>query len=96
MLTLELMTGEQPFSNIPRDINVLYDLAKGKLPERPGPSATLRGLSDELWMLMRQCWHKKPESRPSMTDIKLKIEQLIGNHETASSAQGQMINMLLT
>jgi son of sevenless-like protein len=76
MLCLELMTGEHPFSDLPRDVNVTMQLARGKLPSRPGPLATARGLSDELWALMHQCWSKRPESRPSMTIIKSKLEHM--------------------
>jgi len=91
MLCLELMTGEQPFSELPRDINVTMKLAKGKLPSRPGAIATARGLNDELWALMRQCWSRKPESRPSMAVVKSKIERL----RQSSPTRGQIANLLL-
>ncbi|KAG6861734.1 hypothetical protein C0995_012738 [Termitomyces sp. Mi166 len=70
MVCLELMTGEQPFESVTRDIVVLRELDQGKLPERPGRQATAHGLKDELWSLMKQCWHIKPESRPTMTVVK--------------------------
>jgi son of sevenless-like protein len=78
MVCLEIMTGEQPYSNIPRDITVLRELDHGKIPDRPARTFTARGLNDELWALMRRCWHKKPEVRPSMTLIKAKLAELRG------------------
>ncbi|RDB23999.1 Serine/threonine-protein kinase STY17 [Hypsizygus marmoreus] len=78
MVCLELMTGEQPFSRISRDIIVLRELDQGKLPERPGRQITAQGLSDDLWVLMKKCWHKRPESRPSMTYVKEKLAELRG------------------
>ncbi|KAG5645836.1 hypothetical protein DXG03_005177 [Asterophora parasitica] len=78
MVCLELMTGEQPFSKISRDIIVLRDLDGGKLPERPSRQVTAQGLSDDLWALMKKCWHKKPDHRPSMTAIRERIAEIQG------------------
>ncbi|KAF8061461.1 hypothetical protein FPV67DRAFT_1509075 [Lyophyllum atratum] len=84
MVCLELMTGEQPFSRISRDIMVLRELDHGKLPERPGRQVTAQGLSDDLWSLMKKCWHKKPEARPSMTDVKERLADIRGLSGVAS------------
>lgn len=84
MVCLELMTGEQPFGRITRDIIVLRELDHGNLPDRPGRQITAQGLSDGLWSLMKQCWHKKPASRPSMTYVKEKLAEIRG----LSSASG--------
>ncbi|KAJ7905245.1 ras guanine nucleotide exchange factor domain-containing protein [Mycena olivaceomarginata] len=70
MTALELMTGQPPFSNIPREIAVLRELDHGKLPDRP------QGLSDDLWAFMRKCWHKKPASRPSAASVNNKLREL--------------------
>lgn len=76
MVCLELMTAEQPYSNIARDVAVLRELDKGKTPDRPGRLVTSRGLSDELWLLMRKCWNKKPQSRPTIATIRSKLGDL--------------------
>ncbi|KAJ6547312.1 ras guanine nucleotide exchange factor domain-containing protein [Mycena capillaripes] len=78
MVVLELMTGQPPFGNIPRDITVLRELDQGKIPDCPGRVATARGLSDELWAFMRKCWHKKPDSRPSAAVVNSRLLQLRG------------------
>jgi len=76
MLCLELMTGLQPYSDITLDVTVAIALSKFQLPPRPGHPAISRGLTDDLWALMMQCWNKRPESRPSMTSIKADIKRL--------------------
>lgn len=78
MFCLELLSGDQPYANIPRDVAVLREIDRGKLPERPGRLATGQGLTDEMWTLMKKCWNKNPGSRPSMTEIKTKLLQIRG------------------
>ncbi|KAF8163016.1 ras guanine nucleotide exchange factor domain-containing protein [Crassisporium funariophilum] len=80
MTCLEILSGEQPFSNITLDIAVMRNLDKGKLPDRPGRLVTAQGLTDDMWALMRRCWHEKPKSRPSIADVKtalLEIRELV-------------------
>lgn len=78
MVCLELMTGEPPFSNFRRDISVLRELDKGRTPDRPGSRKAAQGFTDELWSLMKKCWNKKPDSRPSMSTIKEKLWEMRG------------------
>jgi son of sevenless-like protein len=87
MVALELMTGQPPYSNTPRDITVLRELDQGKIPDHPGRAATLRGLSDGLWSFMRKCWHKRPDSRPLAAAANCRLRQLrgIGMPDTISS-----------
>lgn len=76
MLSLELMTGRQPFSEVISDDAVAVQLTNGKLPPHPGSAAASQGLTDGLWALMLRCWNKRPDSRPSMTQIKAEINRL--------------------
>ncbi|KAF9050727.1 hypothetical protein BDZ89DRAFT_1098758 [Hymenopellis radicata] len=78
MVALELLTGEQPFNSLPRDITVLRELDNGKIPDRPVAFAAPRGLHNELWELMRRCWHRKPASRPSISFVKTRLLELRG------------------
>jgi son of sevenless-like protein len=78
MTVLELLTGEQPYKDFSRDISVLRELDQGKIPSRPDRKATERGLSDDLWALMKECWSKRPEKRPSVTTIKVKLAAMRG------------------
>jgi son of sevenless-like protein len=75
MLSLELTTGQRPYSDIIQDIAVVICLSKGQLPSRP---AVAHDLADELWAVMMKCWNKSPESRPSMTSIKAHLKEFRG------------------
>jgi len=70
MLCLEVLTGDVPFSG-KSDDEVRRQLDQEKYPDHPG------GFSKELWDLMRRCWHKDPERRPSMTGVKAAIRDIM-------------------
>ncbi|KAH9483782.1 Serine/threonine-protein kinase STY17 [Psilocybe cubensis] len=78
MVCLELLSGDVPYSSITRDIAVLRELDNGKLPEHPGRDKALQGLSDEMWELMKTCWTKRPQSRPSIVSIKAQLIEIKG------------------
>lgn len=71
------MTGQQPFSHIKRTPEVLIRSTQGERPRRPdGPDAqeiVKRGLDDELWQLVTECWNQDPKMRP---DIHMVIARL--------------------
>ncbi|TDL26204.1 kinase-like protein [Rickenella mellea] len=73
MTILELITGEQPFSNIRRTPEVLIKMQNKERPIRPyGPNAPMmaaRGLDDNMWDLLNQCWTHEPENRPTIERI---------------------------
>lgn len=75
MVCLELMTGEDPFPELELDLAVAFEVSKGRLPKRPGPETTSRGLTDGLWALMLKCWGK-PDDRCTMAEIKVAIKHL--------------------
>ena len=75
MVCLEILSGHQPFNNISRDIVVMREIDNGRIPERPG---RVVGLNDDVWALMRKCWTKKPEARPSIKEVKEKLLEIRG------------------
>lgn len=75
MVCLEILSGHQPFNNISRDIVVMREIDHGKTPERPG---RVVGLTDDVWALMRKCWTKKPDARPSIKEVKDKLLEIRG------------------
>lgn len=46
-------------------------------PPRPPEPAEKRGLSDEVWSLMQECWAVEPSDRPNMTAVYTRIKSLI-------------------
>jgi len=75
MVCLEILSGHQPFNNISREIVVMCEINNGRIPERPGQVV---GLNDDVWALMRKCWTKKPETRPSIKEVREKLLEIRG------------------
>ena len=72
LLTLnpQLMTGEHPFSHIKRTPEVLIRMQRGDRPRRPtDPEIAARGLDDNLWRLLEQCWQEDPAVRPKIEEV---------------------------
>lgn len=74
MVCLELLSGEVPYSNVTRDISVLLDLDKNKLPQWPEESATRP--TDQMRELISTCWRRNPESRPSISSLKSSLMEM--------------------
>ncbi|KLO08218.1 kinase-like protein, partial [Schizopora paradoxa] len=63
MTALELFTEQVPFcdfvtASLPFEIAV-----NGLTPSWPGPQAEARGLTTDVWVMMRNCWRRDPMSR---------------------------------
>lgn len=61
-------------------------------PRRP-KSALRFGLTDEVWTLMKQCWDRLPNSRPSMKTIVSGLTE-ITNHQQVEVADEEERNSL--
>jgi hypothetical protein len=66
MLILEIFTDAEPYKDEPDHIIVTYIVEKKRLPARPDPHISERGLTDAVWGLMRECWSYKPVDRPKI------------------------------
>ncbi|EMD31572.1 hypothetical protein CERSUDRAFT_162806 [Gelatoporia subvermispora B] len=75
MTMLEIFTGEPPFGRHTRDQQVVVTVSRGVRPSRPGDEVAQRGLSDDMWDLIVQCWQSDPQTRPSMTDVNERIRE---------------------
>ncbi|KAH8108187.1 kinase-like domain-containing protein [Cristinia sonorae] len=66
MTMLECFTLKEPFVEIKREIHVITKMSKGilkpKRPELDSPAA--KWISDDLWALMEECWHRDVHKRP--------------------------------
>ncbi|KAF9258857.1 kinase-like protein, partial [Marasmius fiardii PR-910] len=58
----EIFTGRQPFYEISEAEVILY-VNGGKRPTRP------RGMKDQVWNLMVDCWKEYPTSRPTASQL---------------------------
>ncbi len=77
MLCIEIFTDNVPFSHVQNEAHVPIVIRDGSLPTRPEDSVTTKGLTDAMWDLMNQSWRREPESRPTMTEIREAIQNML-------------------
>uniref|UniRef100_A0A182QYK6 receptor protein-tyrosine kinase n=1 Tax=Anopheles farauti TaxID=69004 RepID=A0A182QYK6_9DIPT len=72
VLLWEIMTlGGNPYPSIPTWDNLLEHLKKGKRMEKP-PLCSI-----EIYLFMRECWHYRPEERPTFNEIVQHLDRLV-------------------
>lgn len=61
----QILTGRLPFSHRRHDSMVVHDVFHGRRPLRPSnPEVT-----DQIWELIRSCWHQEPSKRSTMAIV---------------------------
>ncbi|KAG6329633.1 hypothetical protein ID866_9456 [Astraeus odoratus] len=75
MTALELFTRENPFSYV-RNLGCLFVQILQGPPERPIDEVTCSRMTDDWWSVCSMCWHRDPISRPEMSELVARIEQL--------------------
>jgi len=74
---LELTSGEVPFGRAISTRQVMIKVMKGEGPPRPtgeiGKTAIARGLDDSVWSLAQDCWRSDSTTRPSTSEIILRL-----------------------
>lgn len=70
MTVLEMMTDEKPLVHIKHNRDIPFKVISGERPMRPSETKfAQRGLDDEMWELLQECWAEVPESRPTVDVI---------------------------
>jgi len=92
MTTLEIMTGQHPFSHIKLDSVVVSRAVRGERPKRPD-----NFVPQDLWNLLVKCWDQEPARRPTMHDViaallRLKSSQTFPFSDTWV---GQVLNSII-
>ena len=72
MLVYELITRQRPYEGFNNDF-VKENVAKGVRPAKP----RFYQCPIELWKLIEECWKHGPKARPSMSEVKPKLEHII-------------------
>ncbi|KAG6909001.1 hypothetical protein DXG01_002387 [Tephrocybe rancida] len=73
----EVFTGKRPFFEINSDTKVTLMILRGDVPTRPpveDKSWTERGLTEKIWMLLKDCWRTQPSERPYMSAVRSRID----------------------
>ncbi|KAK1216148.1 hypothetical protein PQX77_021227 [Marasmius sp. AFHP31] len=77
MTVLELLTHTHPFAQFRHPPEVVLSVANGRNPKRPThPRVKERGLDDNLWKLMEECWDRTPSARPGIDEVLQRLEAL--------------------
>ncbi|KAG6328789.1 hypothetical protein ID866_10300 [Astraeus odoratus] len=76
MTALELFTRTRPFDGI-RTYPALVKRINRRPPDRPTEEATCGRMSEEWWRLFSECWQYQPSSRPQISTVVSKIENLV-------------------
>ncbi|OCH92664.1 kinase-like protein [Obba rivulosa] len=67
MTMWEIFTGKVPFPDRPQHMVVL-SVSRGERPDRPlVPTASW--LSDDIWVIMQQCWQADRQQRPGIDEV---------------------------
>ena len=72
LISLQVLSGKQPWSDVREDAAVVLHLAKGHKPDRP----ECRMLDDSHWDLIQHCWSPM-EERPAAEEIISRIQQFL-------------------
>ncbi|KAJ8077720.1 hypothetical protein PM082_002153 [Marasmius tenuissimus] len=81
MTILELLTHNQPFAQFKHPPEVVLSVANGRNPKRPTDAKVKeRGLDDNLWTLMEECWNRTPSARPGIDEVLEKLEAASPNN----------------
>jgi len=86
MVCLEIFSSNVPFADIKRDI-APREIDNGLRPKHPGRVATLQGLADTIWHVLRKCWEREPRMRPSITEVKNSLLGIEGGVSTVGKLE---------
>ncbi|EMD36220.1 hypothetical protein CERSUDRAFT_115163 [Gelatoporia subvermispora B] len=82
MVAWEIFTGLLPFHDVKFEGAIYGRILKGIRPQR-ATAATLLGLTDDIWDLMKQCWKAIPETRPDISDILTTLDGVLQHVDVA-------------
>jgi len=80
-ISLQVLSGKQPWSEIKEELCVVFSLAQGLNPARP----ECHKIDDQHWNLIQQCWSPVQE-RPSAESVIASIQLLLRNSQPCSAS----------
>lgn len=76
--------------HLKNDAQVIIEVTKRNgRPPRPPQPAEDRGLTDEVWSLIEDCWATQPGDRPNVTTIVSRIRSIIASPPPADPVEHQ-------
>lgn len=77
LITGQIFTGHDPFHPGPFGAKTIGKIQNGHRPERPSdPTVVRRGLDDNMWELLQECWSAKPDNRPRMVEVVERLKSM--------------------
>ncbi|KAG6907968.1 hypothetical protein DXG01_006693 [Tephrocybe rancida] len=65
-----IFVNKPPFGQVMPQAATINKIRKGQHPERPVDGRHLeKGLTNEIWEIMKRCWAYEPDDRPTATEI---------------------------
>lgn len=71
----QVLTGQIPYYEFPRDATVISRILRGIRPTRPTSGLALE-LSDEIWNVMEDCWSADPSKRPTVKQVAEQLREI--------------------
>ncbi|KAG5635033.1 hypothetical protein H0H81_012644 [Sphagnurus paluster] len=84
----EIFTGDSPFAGM-SDSGVIYRIMSGQLPSRPpdsSPAWQSWGLTENIWILMHECWAKSPKKRPTTKQLLQRLTPWLISDQRSSAS----------
>lgn len=75
LISIQVLSGKHPWSEIRNDAAVMLRLSKGIKPERPSS----RLIEDKHWELIERCW-SSVDDRPCATDVVSSLQQFLHSY----------------
>ena len=76
MFQQELFTRLRPFHEKLNPASIIYRILQGP-PDRPTDELTCSRLTDAWWDVCSRCWIFEPSSRPEMSEIVRKLDEIL-------------------
>ncbi|KAF7374886.1 LsmAD domain-containing protein [Mycena sanguinolenta] len=70
-VSYEISTGKVPFFELTKEVAIMFKVVEGARPTR------LSVISQDLWLLLEDCWHQQTDKRPAMA---AGLQRILGQH----------------
>ncbi|KZT54923.1 kinase-like protein [Calocera cornea HHB12733] len=91
MVVYQLYAGRVPFHETQSAYGVFYKITiVGERPAHPGREAEERGLCDDMWAILEDCWKANGTDRPTSRELVERLERITAGQIPATSSLAQV------
>jgi hypothetical protein len=79
LMFFKLLTSRHPFQEMfeKTPYAVMFAVSQGQRPPRPEHSDCLLGPTDDMWILIKDCWQQEPGARPEMNTVHQRLQSVL-------------------